>query len=145
MTVDVDPIDEALLQTAAEGAEEEEPEAEPGLYFGSVDEWFRKYWRYTYRRRVIGKAGTGHGRWKARWWERQEAIARLEALWRGWEAARLDPTGMQAWWVMYADPHMAVLLSDTGPFGDSKDENEFGEPLPYERPPVGLFDPDLQP
>ena len=75
-----------------------EGEAEaPELVFAYVDEWFRHYWRFSYRRRVSGK-GTGTGRWSARWWENDEALQRLTALWRGWEAARQDPSlGTSAW------------------------------------------------
>jgi hypothetical protein len=40
---------------------------------------------------------------------------------------------------------MTALLSPDGPFADSQDENRVGEPLPYERPVEGLFEPDRQP
>jgi hypothetical protein len=124
-----------------ERAEEEVPE----LVFASVDEWLRRHWRFTYRRRVSAK-GDGTGRWRARYWENDEALQRLEALWRGWEASRQDPgLGTSAWWVNHADPHMSVLLSLSGPFAGSTDENQVGDPLPYARPPAGLFEPDKQP
>jgi len=113
--------------------------------YGSADEWLRKYWRFTYRRRVSAK-GTATGRWKAEWWNTDEAVQRLETLWRSWEAARLDPgLGMSTWWINHVGPQMTVLLSPDGPFGDSKDENEVGDPLPYNRPPEHLFPPDKQP
>jgi hypothetical protein len=118
-----------------EADEEEEPEV-PELVFASVDEWFRRYWRFSYRRRVSGK-GSGTGRWSGRWWENDEALQRLPALWRGWEAARQDPAlGTSAWWINHADPHMSALLSLDGPFAGSQDENPPGEPLPYRRPPA---------
>lgn len=120
-------------------------DAEAETVYGSVDEWLRKYWRFTYRRRVSAK-GTGTGRWKAEWWNTDEAVQRLETLWRGWEAARLDPgLGTSAWWINHAAPHMTALLAVDGPFADSKDENQVGEPLPYRRPPEHLFPPDKQP
>ena len=113
--------------------------------YGSGDEWLRKYWRFTYRRRVSAK-GTGTGRWKAEWWNTDEAVQRLETLWRGWEAARLDPgLGTSAWWINHAAPHMTALLATDGPFSDSKDENQVGDPLPYQQPPAHLFPPDRQP
>jgi hypothetical protein len=94
---------------------------------------------------VSGK-GSGTGRWNARWWDNDEALQRLTALWRGWEAARQDPAlGTSAWWINHADPHTSVLLSLDGPFAGSQDETLPGEPLPYSRPPRGLFDPDRQP
>jgi hypothetical protein len=143
-----DPLDDPELdeQYEVDGPavdEEDVPEA-PELVFASVDEWFRRYWRFSYRRRVSGK-GTGTGRWSARWWENDEALQRLTTLWRGWEAARQDPAlGTSAWWINHADPHMILLLSSSGPFASSQDENLPGKPLPYTRPPEGLFDPDRQ-
>lgn len=47
---------------------EQAAEPEPlSTYYGSADEWFRQYWRYTYRRRLSRK-GSGTGRWCADWW-----------------------------------------------------------------------------
>ncbi|MBF4632772.1 DUF4913 domain-containing protein, partial [Clavibacter michiganensis subsp. phaseoli] len=81
-----------------EEEDDDDEQAVPELVFASVDEWFRRYWRFSYRRRVSGK-GTGTGRWSARWWENDEAMQRLTVLWRGWEAARQDPAlGTSAWW-----------------------------------------------
>ncbi|KSU51585.1 DUF4913 domain-containing protein [Microbacterium enclense] len=136
--------------TAVERAVKPSPPSEDATtadetVYGSVDEWLRKYWRFTYRRRVSAK-GSGTGRWKAEWWNTDEAVQRLETLWRGWEAARLDPgLGTSAWWINHAAPHMTALLAVDGPFADSRDENQVGEPLPYERPPEHLFPPDKQP
>ena len=112
-------------------------EPEPQLYFGSVDEFVREKLRFVYRRRV---APTGPYRWAAEWWRSPEAISRLEALWRAWEALRLEPSfGMSVWWRDHADHHMAMLLSPEGPFSESRDRNEPGEPLPYAAPPEGMF------
>lgn len=125
-----------------------EQAAEPGAlgtYYGSADEWFRTYWRYTYRRRVSPR-GTGTGRWRADWWAFDEARQRIEALWRGWEASRRDPgLGISTWWINHADPHMNALLAVDGCFAAFSDENLPGEPLPYIKPPAGLFAPDRHP
>lgn len=133
--------DDDLTPDAYEGAEEE-----PTTFFGSADEFVRKQLIGTYRRRVI-RGGSGSGlRWKAAWWSSAEAQQRIEALWRAWEAARADEkAGMSTWWINHCDPHMTALLSPDGPFADSQDENRVGEPLPYERPVEGLFEPDRQP
>ncbi|WP_370460793.1 DUF4913 domain-containing protein [Pseudarthrobacter sp. GA104] len=49
--------------------------------------------------------------WCPRWWNRPEAISRLEALWRAWEHLRLDgATGMTVWWRDHATHHMGILL-----------------------------------
>lgn len=111
--------------------------AEPTLFFGSVDEFVRERLRYTYTRRV---GPQGPNRWSAQWWRSPEAISRLDALWRAWEALRLEPTfGMSVWWRDHADHHMRILMSPDGPFADSRDTNSQGEPLPYTAPPVGMF------
>ncbi|MFC3690464.1 DUF4913 domain-containing protein [Aquipuribacter hungaricus] len=114
----------------------------PPLYYGSVDEFVRLYLRLVYRRRIDGT----HRRWAARWWEHEEAIIRLEALWRAWEHLRLDPaTGMSVWWRDHADHHMRVLMDPDGPFADidvdetGHNTSRRGDPLPYEAPPPGLF------
>jgi hypothetical protein len=56
--------------------------------------------------------------WCASWWAHPEAVARLTALWRAWEALRLEPaTGMSNWWTLHFDPHMRVVLdAERGPF-----------------------------
>ncbi|WP_422117706.1 DUF4913 domain-containing protein [Brachybacterium sp. UNK5269] len=125
----------------ATGEDEEKP---PELVYGSVDEFVREYLRHVYRRQT-----SDHRVWAARWWEYDEAVIRLEALWRAWEHLRLDPsTGMSVWWRDHADHHMAVLMDPEGPFASAErygDENEAlkGAPLPYEAPPEGLF-PDAR-
>ncbi|MCJ1697872.1 DUF4913 domain-containing protein [Rathayibacter caricis] len=136
-----------LMQERAEAAVQRsfEEESGPSLVYGSADEWMRKYWRYTYRRRVSAK-GQGTGRWRADWWSVDEAVQRVEALWRSWEASRLDAgLGMSTWWINHAEPHMSALLSLDGPFTGATDETQPGEPLPYEKPPEGLFEPDKTP
>lgn len=40
---------------------------------------------------------------------------------------------------------MNVLLSMDGPFADSRDQNDVGDPLPYTPAPVGVFQDDNQP
>lgn len=119
----------------------------PELYYGSVDEFVREYLRQVYRRAINGRSRV----WAARWWEYDEAVIRLEALWRSWEHLRLDPsTGMSVWWRDHADHHMAVLMDPDGPFAaadTSADNNHArkGAPLPYEAPPGGLFSDAREP
>lgn len=134
------------VATALTRLDQADPEEEPSLYFGSVDEFFRGYLRPNYRRRVDGN----NTLWARDWWKYAEAVARLDALWRAWEHLRLDPqTGMSVWFRDHAEHHMAVLLSPSGPFagiGTGKDRehtNEKGDMLPYLEPPEGLF-PDVR-
>jgi hypothetical protein len=148
-SVDVDAIraraDEAAAAAVAEpvdGPDDTEPE--PRLYYGSVDEFLREYLRNVYRRRIDGR----HRCWAGRWWEYDEAVIRLEALWRSWEHLRQDAaTGMSVWWRDHADHHMAVLMDPDGPFSTAtegeENTNKKGEPLPYLAPPEGMF-PDVR-
>lgn len=120
-------------------------EQAPQLCFGSTDEFLREYLRQVYRRPINGK----HRIWAAKWWLYDEAVIRLEALWRAWEHLRLDPaTGMSVWWRDHADHHMPALMDPDGAFSgsdslDSANVTRRGEPLPYETPPAGLF-PDVR-
>ena len=115
----------------------------PRLFFANLDEFVRDFVRLVFRRGV-GEVGRAEYRWSARWWESAEAVIRLEAMWRSWEQARLDPTtGISAWLRDHADYHMAVLTSPNGPFAQSKDTASYDEPLPYEAPPADLF-PDVR-
>ncbi|MBX3196226.1 MAG: DUF4913 domain-containing protein [Microbacteriaceae bacterium] len=111
---------------------------QPELYFGNVDEFVREKLRYLYARRVSPQGGA---RWAAEWWRYPEAISRLDALWRAWEALRLEPTfGISTWWRDHADHHMRMLMNPDGPFADSQDKNAGdGDPLPYTAPPAGMF------
>lgn len=133
-----------LEQNSAEANASPE-ELPPPLVYGSVDEFVREYLRHVYRRKIGGR-GTGRV-WAGEWWRYDEAVIRLEAMWRAWEHLRQDAaTGMSVWWRDHADPHMAVMLDPDGPFagaeGDSN-SSRAGEPLPYVTPPEGMF-PDVR-
>ncbi|BEH02802.1 hypothetical protein brsh051_20830 [Brooklawnia propionicigenes] len=120
-----------------------ETEPPPELYFGSTDEFVREFVCPVFRR-TVGEAGRAEYRWSARWWESAEAVIRLEAMWRSWEQARLDPaTGISTWLRDHADYHLSVLMSPTGPFASSRDTATVNGHLPYTAPPPGLF-PDVR-
>jgi len=143
-TAAVAAVTEQVEANEAEQAAGDE-QAEATLYYGSVDEFVREYLRNVYRRRVDGR---GQQRvWAAEWWKYDEAVIRLEALWRSWEQLRQDPsTGMSVWWRDHADHHMAVLFDPEGPFGRVEGEQnacKAGDPLPYVAPPEGMF-PDVR-
>lgn len=137
--------DEGIDAQAFEVDDDAGGEAQPALHYGSVDEFVREYLRFVYRRRIDGRNRV----WAARWWEHDEAVIRLEALWRAWEHLRLDPaTGMSVWWRDHADYHMATLMDPDGPFMAADvmaetNQSKKGSPLPYEQPPAGLF-PDVR-
>lgn len=67
-------------------------------------------------------------------------MIRLEAMWRSWEQARLDPaTGISTWLRDHADYHLSILMSPSGPFANSTDIATAADPLPHVGPPAGLF------
>lgn len=111
------------------------------LYYGSVDEFVREYLRHVYKRRISGDGRTRV--WAAEWWRYDEAVIRLEALWRAWEHLRTDAAlGMSVWWRDHADHHMPDLMDPDGPFAGAEGPAngcKRGEPLPYAPPPGGLF------
>lgn len=127
---------EAETSAAAEPAAEDASSG-PQLFYGSVDEFVREFLRFAYKRQLSGRTAPF---WAGEWWKYDEAVMRLEALWRAWEFLRLDPaTGMSVWWRDHADHHMRMLMAAEGPFGASQETAPRGEPLPYVRPPEGLF------
>lgn len=79
--------------------------------------------------------------WCPEWWRHPAAILRLDALWRSFEALRLDAAlGMSTWLLQHADPHMAVLTDPQGPFkGCNKQHSERQRTLPAGPAPDGLF------
>ncbi|MDO9174571.1 MAG: DUF4913 domain-containing protein, partial [Actinomycetota bacterium] len=133
--------DQVEANDAGTPEEESAGDDAPPLYYGSVDEFFREYLRLAYRRPINGRARV----WAADWWNYDEAVIRLEALWRSWEELRQDAsTGMSVWWRDHADHHMAVLMDPDGPFAaadanDEANQSRKGAPLPYTAPPEGLF------
>jgi hypothetical protein len=107
-------------------------------YFPNVGEWVEHYLIPHWRRpRHIGK-------WDERWWEYAEVLSRFEALWRAWEALRLEGmTGMAIFFRDYLDPTMAVITDPNGPFWKVSDahDRELPELWPTAPVPAGLFDP----
>jgi hypothetical protein len=80
--------------------------------FTSIEDWVDGFFLPTFRRQFGGEL-----RWCRQWQGHPEACLRLEALWRSWEALRLDPTlGIATWLTNYADPQLAALLSRSGTF-----------------------------
>ncbi|MBS2993348.1 DUF4913 domain-containing protein [Rhodococcus erythropolis] len=131
----------AQLAAALEIPEEAEPEPEPQMVFGSAEEFMRDWLAPTYRRQVTD---TPSRAWCPQWWKHEEAVNRVEALWRAWEYLRLDAkTGMSVWWRDHADHHMEKLFAGDGPFkGCSVDRGHKAlsvDPLPTDKAPDALF------
>lgn len=64
--------------------QEETGAAEPELLYSDAPTWFEDYLSYVYRR-DLGQSTT---LWCDRWFDRPEAMTRMQTLWRSWEAAR---------------------------------------------------------
>ncbi|MFD0412994.1 DUF4913 domain-containing protein [Streptomyces sp. NPDC127108] len=89
-----------------------EEEHRAGLVFGSLAD-FVAYLTQIVRPRL----DDGDHIWCPRWWAHPEALLRLSAMWRAFEYLRHDASlGMSNWWLHHADPHLARLLSPSGPF-----------------------------
>lgn len=137
---DVDPSS-VDYGSAEEAGDESEGEAAK-LVYPNVHEWVRGWLRFAYKRKIDGR----NTFWAARWWQVDEALMRLEALWRSWEHLRLDPgTGMSVWWRDHADHHMPLLIAPGGPFdgieGIDAPENtsKKQQPLAHIDAPAWLF------
>lgn len=85
--------------------------------------------------------------WCRQWWLHNEAVARLDALWRAWEFYREQtcdhtnpaPAGMSLWWRDHANPHLeALLMSPRSPFRlcTRGIHSTPDPPLPADDPPV---------
>jgi hypothetical protein len=108
LTRDLEDLSAALLPTPAELPS---PAAVTPA-FSTLEDWVTSFFLPTFRRQFGGEL-----RWCTRWHDHPEALLRLEALWRSWEALRLDPTlGIATWLTNYADPQLAALLHRSGTF-----------------------------
>jgi hypothetical protein len=111
LTRDIDALTAAVLPDL--DASEQVPQAVTPA-FASLEDWVTDFFQPTFRRQYGGEH-----RWCTRWQEHPEALLRLEALWRSWEALRLDPTlGMATWLTNFADPQVAALTQRTGTFAN---------------------------
>ncbi len=112
--------------------------------YPSLEEWVVGYFAPMFSRPLSPTL-----RWCACWWDHAEAISRLEALWRTWEVARLDPLrGMAVWYRDHLDGQLPVLLSAAGPFAQcAPDRHAATRPLPTTAAPDGHWDdrPDPDP
>jgi hypothetical protein len=100
--------------------------------YARLEDWVEQYFLPTYRRPVGGEI-----RWCAQWQDHAEAVTRLEALWRSWEALRLDANlGIATWLTTYLDPNLAVLLGRSGPFAPCTPDRHAGPAPATPQPPA---------
>jgi hypothetical protein len=72
---------------------------------------------------VYGRELSSAEPWCPRWWEHEEAVAWLYALWMAWQSltdARAAMTDATAWHRDYLRPVMDTLRSPMGPFAGCK-------------------------
>jgi len=98
--------------TSPAGPGPADPQEIPEPVFETVEDWVDGYFRPRFRRPLGGEF-----RWCPKWWAHPEAVSRLTALWRSWEACRLEPaTGISDWYRDHLDHHLPILLGSRGPF-----------------------------
>lgn len=144
----LDEAEKALADLRQEGIDAEADEADneldneieqgvPGLVYANAADWVENYLLEMWRPGPSGK-------WCRRWWLHPEATTRIEALWRSWEALRLDgPTGMSTWLRDHYDPHMDRLSASGGVLGlcdHTTGEHKQQKLREVESPPPGFFD-----
>lgn len=137
---DLDAGDLAALRMAMDGLRESgpQPPARPRDFtpqFADLESWVNEFFVLTFGR------PSGEIRWCASWWDHAEAVLRLDAMWRSWEVAALDPVrGMALWIRDVLDPNLTVLFSATGPFSDcTSDRHARTSVLPVSAPPPGWW------
>ncbi|MEW6881440.1 DUF4913 domain-containing protein [Trueperella pyogenes] len=118
--------------------ETEEKSQQPELFYPNVYDWVEEYLVYFYKRPVVPSRIA----WCPQWWKHIEAVVRLEALWRAWEAMRKqDPmTGLAKWMIELCDPTMDRLLDPDGTFKGCTDKHHKTRPssdlhLPFDKAP----------
>jgi len=129
--------------TIGDDVNEATPAVQP--LYNTVAAFVDEYLRPVVERRIASGAVAGV-HWCARWWAHPEALSRIYALWRAWEALRINDEafGMSVWWRDHLDPHLTQLTSEYGPFGrcqpasDGRPARHYdpqplpGEPMPPE-------------
>lgn len=119
-------------------AESEKNDAPPAPMYKTLEEWVTAWLAPM----ITVEVGSGI-RWCAEWWRHEQAVARLESLWREWEVARISDE-MSAWWRDHADPHLDALVdAPRSPFrqcsGQPGGHRDALKPLPVEPAEPGWF------
>lgn len=120
-------------------------EAEVQLRYPTVAAWVEQ-WLSPMIRRPVNVARSGRRfAWCPQWWQHSEAMDRLQATWRAWEAARVSPeaAAIANWWLLVLDPMLdRILDEDGGPFARCFNGGEHRgqyDPLPCTQAPAGWW------
>lgn len=134
---DLDAAELAALWRAMDGLRDKGPRESTAPMSGfrprfpDLESWVHEFFVLTFGRH------SENLRWCAQWWDHPEAVFRLDALWRTWEAASLDPVrGVADWIQNRLDPNLVELFSVDGPFALCADGQHVPTPvLPVSPPP----------
>ena len=84
----------------------------PEPVYTTLEDWVTDHFLPIFRRTLGGEY-----RWCAQWWQHDEAVSRLTALWHAWEVLRLKPgTGIGSWYREHLDHQLPILMGARGPF-----------------------------
>ncbi len=109
---------EDRLDAAAEAAAEPAA-AEPaaGVVKAPTYEALAEFVKEEFCPRYTRRRHGGRWRWCPQWWEHSEAVSRLDALHKAWEAMHDDgPNGMGDWYRNHLDHQLPILMGADGPF-----------------------------
>ncbi len=127
--------DESHVDVDQAAAIDEPTEPPSGNRYPDVFAFVDEYLVHVYARQTSGASSTV--RWCPSWHRHSEAVARLTALWRAFEALRTDPgTGASVWWLEHADPMMRALTAHDGPFKNCHDREHVAMPALPTVPPT---------
>jgi hypothetical protein len=120
-SADLAEIRQAMKELADSSAQPSAPALEFTPQFPDLESWVNGFFVLTFARPGCEVS------WCERWWDHPEAVLRLDALWRTWEAAALDPVrGVADWLRDYLDPGLLMLLSPAGPFAGCREGTHAG-------------------
>jgi len=126
----------AQLAVAAEQSQPGAPAAgAKSPVYPTLADYVREYFAPTYTRPLH----SARWNWCPFWWEHTEAVSRLQALWKAWEALHADPAGgFGDWYRDHLDHQLPILMGPDGPFRDCVDRHwptEDGDLLRCADPP----------
>ncbi len=100
-----------------------------GWQYQSVQDWVEQWFVVHFARSTL----SGH-RWCPRWWDHNEAVLVLTALWRSHELARRDAdAGIARWLTQFAYPLVRELFDYDGTFANcTSDLHSVPTALPIE-------------
>lgn len=128
-----DPTTDSAAVPAVPEAHADGQQDEASAKFATLAE-FMDWWVTVWEQKI----STGRKPvWCPRWFEHPEAVLRLEALWRSFEAARQDPlNGMATRLRDIADHHMGQLTGEASPFRRCKESGHQPPELELSTDPI---------